>query len=281
MIRLGSHVSMSAPDYVLGSVDEAISYDANALMLYTGAPQNFFRAPLSKLKITEAREKWLAQGFRMQDMIIHLPYIINLANTVKEGIYDMGKEVLLKEVERTQAIGAEYMVLHPGSSLNGDVEESLKQVARGINEVQQENDCGIICLETMAGKGSEVGRTFEQLKTIIDMIERKDHIGVCLDTCHIHDSGYDLTDFDQVLDEFDRVIGLNMLYVLHINDSKNVRGAHKDRHANIGEGEIGYETLYRIIHNPRLDDIPMVLETPYREGKAPYREEISMLLKKQ
>ena len=278
MIRLGSHVSMSAPDYVLGSVNEAIEYKANALMLYTGAPQNSFRAPINKLKTAEAREKWTLLGYRMSDVIIHLPYIINLANTVKEGVYDMGKEVLLKEISRTEAIGAKYMVLHPGSALTGDVAQSLLQVAKGINEVQKENDYGIICLETMAGKGSEVGRTFEEIRVIIDNVEKKDHIGVCLDTCHIHDGGYDLTDFNAVLDEFDRVIGLDKLYVLHINDSKNVIGAHKDRHANIGEGEIGFERLYNIVHNPRLDDVPMILETPYRGGNAPYKQEIECLL---
>jgi len=278
MIRLGSHVSMSAPDYVLGSVNEAIEYKANALMLYTGAPQNSFRAPINKLKTAEAKEKWTSLGYRMSDMIIHLPYIINLANTVKGGVYDMGKEVLIKEISRTEAIGAKYMVLHPGSALTGDVAQSLLQVARGINEVQKENDYGIICLETMAGKGSEVGRTFEEIRVIIDNVEKKDHIGVCLDTCHIHDGGYDLTDFNAVLDEFDRVIGLDKLYVLHINDSKNVIGAHKDRHANIGEGEIGFERLYNIVHNPRLDDVPMILETPYRGGNAPYKQEIECLL---
>ena len=279
MIRLGSHVSMNAPDYVLGSVDEALSYGANALMLYTGAPQNSFRTPLDKLKIAEGREKWLSCGYRMEDMIIHMPYIINLANTVKEGVYDMGKEVLLKEMVRTKAIGARYMVLHPGSALTGDVNESLDQVARGINEVLEECPYEIICLETMAGKGSEVGRDFAQLQRIISQVRLQDHIGVCFDTCHTHDAGYDLTQFDRVLDEFDEVIGLDKLYVMHINDSKNVRGAHKDRHANIGEGEIGFETLYKIVHNTRLDDVPMALETPYVSGKAPYKEEIEMLLK--
>lgn len=270
---------MNAPDYVLGSVDEALSYGANALMLYTGAPQNSFRTPLDKLKIAEGREKWLSCGYRMEDMIIHMPYIINLANTVKEGVYDMGKEVLLKEMARTKAIGARYMVLHPGSALTGDINESLDQVARGINEVLEECPYGIICLETMAGKGSEVGRDFAQLQRIISQVRLQDHIGVCFDTCHTHDAGYDLTQFDSVLDEFDEVIGLDKLYVMHINDSKNVRGAHKDRHANIGEGEIGFETLYKIVHNTRLDDVPMALETPYVSGKAPYKEEIEMLLK--
>ena len=171
------------------------------------------------------------------------------------------------------------MVLHPGSALTGDIDESIDQVARGINEVLNELPYGVICLETMAGKGSEVGWNFQQIQQIISKVELQEHIGVCFDTCHTHDAGYDLKEFDSVLDDFDDVIGLDKLKVMHINDSKNVQGARKDRHANIGEGEIGFETLYRIVHNPRLDDIPMALETPYVAGKAPYREEIEMLLK--
>ena len=280
MIKLGSHVGMNAPDYVLGSVKEALDYKANALMLYTGAPQNSFRTPVDKLKIEDAQKLWTDNGYDMKDVIIHLPYIINLANTFKPEIISMGKEALSREIERTMAIGATYMVLHPGSSLKGDLDESLSLVSKSLNEIiNKYDDCGIICLETMAGKGSEVGKTFEEIQQIISGIDRKEHIGVCLDTCHIHDAGYDLNDFDHVLDEFDRIIGLDKLYVLHINDSKNPLGAHKDRHANIGEGYIGYDSLRKIVHNPRLDNIPMILETPYVEGKAPYAKEIEMLRK--
>lgn len=278
MLKLGSHVGMNAPDYVLGSVNEALSYNANCLMLYTGAPQNSFRTPVDKLKIEEATTAWTNAGFSMEDIIIHLPYIINLANTFKPDIIDMGKQALKREIERTNAIGAKYMVLHPGSSLKGDLDESLALIAHSIDEVIQDcSGCGIICLETMAGKGSEVGRTFEEIRRIIDLSENSDHLGVCLDTCHIHDAGYNLADFDYVLDEFDRVIGMDRLKCLHINDSKNPCGAQKDRHANIGEGYIGLETLRKIVHNPRIDDLPMILETPYVAGKAPYKEEIALL----
>ena len=278
MLKIGSHVGMNAPDYVLGSVNEAFSYNANCLMLYTGAPQNSFRTPVEKLKIGEARAAWTAAGFLMQDIIIHLPYIINLANTFKPEIIDMGKEALKREILRTNAIGAKFMVLHPGSSLKGDIEKSLKLVARSLDEVLAEcDDCGIICLETMAGKGSEVGRTFEEIRKIIDFSHYPEKLGVCLDTCHIHDAGYNLTEFDYILDEFDRIIGLERLNVMHINDSKNPCGAQKDRHANIGEGYIGLGTLRKIVHNPRLDSIPMILETPYIDGKAPYKEEIALL----
>lgn len=278
MIKLGSHVGMKSPDYLLGSVEEALSYDANTLMLYTGAPQNSFRVPIEQLKVNEARLRWTQAGYGMEDMIIHCPYIINLANTLKKETFDMGVEVLAREISRTEAIGASYMVLHPGSSLTGDLGESLELVSRGLNTVMTGCEKTVICLETMAGKGSEVGRTFEEIRRIINLVERKDHIGVCMDTCHINDAGYDVSDFDSVLDEFDRIVGLDYLKVMHINDSKNPQGAHKDRHANIGEGTIGLDNLRKVVRNPRLDNIPQILETPYRDGKAPYKEEIRLLL---
>ena len=274
MLKIGSHVSMSSPEYILGSVKEALAYRANALMLYTGAPQNSFRVPISQLRIEEGIKLWKENGNDVNDIIIHCPYIINLANTLKPETYLSGKEVLRREIDRTMAIGARIMVLHPGSSLTGDVNESLLQCARGINEVLKEDDDVIIALETMAGKGSEIGRDFSQLKTIIDNVELKDKVGVCLDTCHIHDGGYDLSDFDGVLDEFDQIIGLGRLTVMHINDSKNIKGAHKDRHANIGYGEIGFETLNRIVHHPATDNIAKILETPYINSQSPYGYEI-------
>lgn len=274
MLKIGSHVSMSGPDYILGSVNEALAYKANALMLYTGAPQNSFRIPVERLKIEEGISKWKESGCNVSDIIIHCPYIINLANTLKPETFESGKEVLRREIDRTMAIGARYMVLHPGSSLTGNVDESLKQVADGLNEVLREDDSVVICLETMAGKGSEVGRTFEQIKTIIDNVSLKDKMGVCLDTCHIHDAGYDLNDFDRVLKQFDEIIGLKLLYVVHVNDSKNVKGAHKDRHANIGYGEIGFDALNKVVHHSLLDNIPMILETPYINSQSPYGYEI-------
>ena len=265
---------MSGPDYILGSVNEALAYRANALMLYTGAPQNSFRVPVSQLKIEEGIKKWTDCGYDVNDIIIHCPYIINLANTLKPETFESGMEVLRREIDRTMAIKARYMVLHPGSSLKGDLTASLKQVAEGLNRVLKPEDDVVICLETMAGKGSEVGRTFEEIAEIISQVELKDKMGVCLDTCHIHDAGYDLGSFDDVLKEFDRIIGLDRLFVIHVNDSKNVMGAHKDRHANIGYGEIGFEKLNYIVHHPLLDNIPKILETPYIGGQSPYGYEI-------
>ncbi len=278
MIKLGSHVSMSKPDYLLGSVKEALSYNANAMMIYTGAPQNSFRAPVEDLKIEEAKKLWLENGCSMRDIIVHAPYIINLANTTKVETFEMGKEVLRKELIRSSAIGAKYIVLHPGSSLKDTLENGIDKIAEGLNEVLKEGFDVTVCLETMAGKGSEVGYRFEHLAEIISKVDYP--LGVCFDTCHTWDSGYDLNNFDQVLKEFDRIIGLDKLHVVHVNDSKNDNGARKDRHANIGEGNIGFETLSNIVHHPVLKGKTMILETPYIDGVPPYKEEIARLLGK-
>ncbi len=274
---IGSHVKMNAPSYVLGSVQEALSYEANALMLYTGAPQNSKRIDVSKLKIVEAQSLLKESGIALENVIVHAPYLINLANSVKEEVIDISKKMLVNEVSRTRAIGAKYMVLHPGSYTTTDLETGMNAIVEHIHEVENELDDSItICLETMAGKGTEVGKTFEELATLLDKIH-SNHFGVCLDTCHIHDAGYDLNNFDSVLEEFDHLIGLNHLHVIHLNDSKNERGSHSDRHANIGEGKIGLENLRYIASNEKLSKIPKILETPYIDGKAPYKEEIKLI----
>jgi len=279
MIKLGSHVSMSAPEYVLGSVKEALGYNANALMLYTGAPQNSNRAPVEKLRIEEAKQLWLENGNEMKDMIVHAPYIINLANTVKPETFDMGVEVLGRELERSAAIGARYLVLHPGSYLTATLQEGIDSIIKGLNIVLSQHKNIIICLETMAGKGKEVGFRFEQIAQIIQGCEHPELLGVCLDSCHIWDSGYDLNDLDFVLKQFDEAIGLDKLYVIHVNDSKNELSARKDRHANIGDGFIGKENLIKLVHHPLLEGKTMILETPYIDKKAPYKEEIELLKK--
>ncbi len=274
---IGSHVKMNAPSYVLGSVQEALSYEANVLMLYTGAPQNSKRIDVSKLKIVEAQSLLKESGIALENVIVHAPYLINLANSVKEEVIDISKKMLVNEVSRTRAIGAKYMVLHPGSYTTTDLETGMNAIVEHIHEVENELDDSItICLETMAGKGTEVGKTFEELATLLDKIH-SNHFGVCLDTCHIHDAGYDLNNFDSVLEEFDHLIGLNHLHVIHLNDSKNERGSHSDRHANIGEGKIGLENLRYIASNEKLSKIPKILETPYIDGKAPYKEEIKLI----
>ncbi len=274
---LGCHVQMKAPDFVEGSVKEALSYKADALMLYTGAPQNTKRRPVEEMHVSQARALMEENGIPMERMIIHAPYIINPANSVKPEVAELAVEFLEKELQRTAAIGAKYMVLHPGSYTTADLETGIATAIRRLNAVGDYPENTVVCLETMAGKGSEIGFRFEQIAQILEGVSHPEHFGVCFDTCHTSDAGYDLRDFDAVLDEFDHVIGLSRLHVIHLNDSKNAMGARKDRHANIGQGTLGFDLLRSIAANERISGIPLILETPYIGGRPPYGEEIAML----
>lgn len=276
-MKLGCHVSMSAPDYILGSVKEAISYGANALMLYTGAPQNTRRKPMSELKIAEALTLMKEHGIEETSVIVHAPYIINLANCMKAETFELGVDFLAREIERVKEMHGSILVLHPGSHVKAGEEAGLDKIVEGLDLAMENVGDVNIAIETMAGKGSELGYQFEHIRYLIDHVAKPDKIKVCLDTCHIHDAGFDLTDFDKVLDEFDNIIGLDRLVCMHINDSKNVQGAKKDRHANIGFGEIGFDKLNAIVHNPRVADVVKILETPYVEDHPPYKHEIAML----
>ncbi len=282
MLKIGSHVSMSGG--LLGAAKEAYSYGANTFMIYTGAPQNTKRSPMEKLKVKEGQAFMKAYG--LDDIVIHAPYIINLASC-KEDTYQLARDFLKLEIERTTEMGSNYLVLHPGSFTTETLEYGTQRIIDGLNEVITEDTKPFICLETMAGKGSEIGRNFEELKAIIDGVKYSDKIGVCFDTCHVHDSGYDIiNNFDEVISEFDRIIGLDKLKVFHINGSLNVRGARKDRHANLGASEdnpkgkdhIGRETLYKIVHHPAVQGRPFILETPWLDKKTNlYKEEIAYL----
>lgn len=274
---IGSHVSMSAPDYLLGAVKEAISYHANAFMIYTGPPQNTRRKPIADMKVKEAHELMEQHGISKQAMIVHAPYIINLANCLKAETYELAVSFLREEIERVKALEASYLVLHPGSHVQAGESAGLEKIICGLNEAMQDMGNVSIALETMSGKGSELGYRFEQLRYIIDHVQHPEALKVCLDTCHIHDAGYHLAQFDDVLQEFDRIIGLERLACIHVNDSKNVQGAKKDRHANIGFGEIGYQILHHVVHHPLLENVVKILETPYIEEHAPYQQEIAML----
>ena len=285
-IKLGSHVGMAGKEMFLASAKEAVSYGANVFMLYTGAPQNTRRKDISELNIEAGWE--YARQHGIEEIVVHAPYIINLANTVKPETYELAVEFLEKEIIRTAAMRSRIMVLHPGSHVNAGVEAGIAQVIKGLNTVLNQNDDDVyIALETMAGKGSEVGRTFEELKAIYDGVDKKDRLRVCFDTCHVNDAGYDIVNhYDEVFEEFDKVIGLDQIAVFHINDSMNPLGAHKDRHANIDKGSIGYETLHRLVHDERFIDVPKILETPWlaeegsdKKTKPPYKEEIEWLLK--
>ena len=262
-MKLGCHVSMSAPDYVLGSVKEAISYGANAFMLYTGAPQNTRRKAMHELKIEEAHSLMKEHGIDEGSMIVHAPYIINLANCVREETFALGVEFLQKEIARVQALHATVLVLHPGSHVKAGEEEGLKKIVEGLDLAMQDVQDVQISIETMAGKGSEIGYSFAHVRYLMDHAKYGDRLRVCLDTCHIWDGGYDVVDhLDDVLNEFDQVIGLDRLKAIHLNDSMNPLGSHKDRHARIGEGEIGLEALVRVINHPATEGIPFILETP-------------------
>ena len=273
---IGSHVQMKAPKYLEGAVGEAISYDANALMLYTGAPQNTRRVATEVMHIEEAHRMMKVHGIACENMIIHAPYIINPANSVKEEVGQLAVDFLSSESFRAKAIGACYRVLHPGSYTTTDLHTGIATAIRHLNETELAD--GItICLETMAGKGSEIGYRFEQLAEILEGLDHPEKFGICMDTCHISDAGYDLSDFDSVLHEFDHYIGRDRLHVIHLNDSKNPRGARKDRHANIGQGTIGLDILASIASRDDMSHIPMILETPYVDGMPPYRKEIELI----
>lgn len=279
---LGSHVGMSGKEMFLGSAKEAAGYGANALMVYTGAPQNTRRKPIEELRIQEGWDYLREQG--IGNLIIHAPYIINLGNSVKEDIFELAVRFLRLELERSQAMGAEALVVHPGSHVGEGAKKGLARVIQGLNEVLEDEKTTIpLALETMAGKGSELGRDFEELARIFDGVRHNDRLRVCIDTCHMHDGGYDLReDWEGVLRELDRLIGLKQVAVVHLNDSKNPRGAAKDRHENIGFGAIGFDTLYKIAACSEFSQIPKILETPYVPGTdkktyPPYQYEIAML----
>lgn len=282
---IGSHVSFKKGTQLVGSVNEALSYGANTFMFYTGAPQNTKREKIDLDLTKEAQRIMKENNININNVIIHAPYIINLANTSN---MDFSCQFLSEELKRAEELGINKIVLHPGSHVGCGEQEGLKNIIFGLNKVLAKDTKTKICLETMAGKGSELGINFEQLKFIIDNVTFSDKIMVCLDTCHINDAGYDIRDFDKVLDQFDKIIGLNKLACIHINDSKNDINAHKDRHENIGLGTLGFDNIINIIYNPLLKDVPKILETPYvsldDESKErlypPYKFEIEMIRNK-
>lgn len=282
MLKIGSHVSMSGG--LLGAAKEAFSYGANTFMIYTGAPQNTKRKPIEDLKIPEGIAFMKEHG--MDDIVIHAPYIINLASC-KEDTYALAKQFLSLEINRTKALHSNYLVLHPGCFTSETLSYGIKRIIDALNSVLTEDLPITICLETMAGKGTEIGRNFKELKQIIDGVHLSNKIGICFDTCHVHDSGYDIiTSFDKVLDDFDTTIGLEKLKVFHMNGSLNPCGSQKDRHANIGaditnpkgKDYIGKKALYSIVHHPIAQDKPIILETPWLDKKTNcYKEEIAFL----
>lgn len=282
-MKLGSHVGMSDKEMLLGSAKEAVSYGADTFMFYTGAPQNTRRKSISELNIDAAWD-YLSQH-QIEEIIVHAPYIINLGNSVKPETFELAVQFLQLEIERTAACKSQTLILHPGAHVGAGTEAGIAQIIKGLNEVLTADTPCNIALETMAGKGSEIGRSFEELAQIYDGVIHSDKLRVCFDTCHTSDSGYDIIhDFDGVIEKFDRLIGKDQIAVFHVNDSKNPSGAAKDRHANIGFGEIGFDALSYIVHHPDFTDVPKILETPYipsptkeKKSYAPYKYEMEML----
>jgi len=282
---IGSHVSYKNSTGMLGSVKEALSYGANTFMFYTGAPQNTARGEINDSLTLEAYKLMKENNMDLEKVVVHAPYIVNLANF---NNFDFSVSFLINEVERCHLLGVKYLVLHPGSAVNCSREEAIKNIAKGLNLIL-DNDYNItILLETMAGKGNEVGKTFEELKQIIDLVKYQDKIGICLDTCHINDAGYDIRNFDKVLDVFDKIIGIDKIGCIHINDSKNEINTHKDRHENFGFGTLGFDNLINIIYHEKLKNVPKILETPYvtkddnskEREYPPYKYEIEMIKSK-
>lgn len=281
MELLGSHVSMSGKKMLLGSAEDAVSYHSNTFMIYTGAPQNTRRKPIEEMNIEAGTAFMKEHG--LSDIVVHAPYIINLGNTLKPENFSFGVQFLKEEIKRAEALGARQITMHPGAHVGEGAPAAIQQIIKGLNEVLHKDQLAQIALETMAGKGTEIGRSFEELAEIISGVTMNDKLSVTMDTCHINDAGYDVkNDFDGVLEEFDKIIGLEKLKVIHVNDSKNPQGSHKDRHANIGFGTIGFDALNAVVHHPKLKNLPKILETPFvgedkKNKLAPYGHEIKML----
>ena len=280
-MKLGSHVKMRGKEMFLGSAKEAASYGANAMMIYTGAPQNTVRKDLSLMKIEEGKKYMEDHG--IEEVVVHAPYIVNLGNNKDQSKYEFAIEFLANELKRADALGAKQVTLHPGAHVGLGAKAAIENIAHGLDEALKASKDVSVALETMAGKGTEIGRTFEELSEIIEKCSENGRLSVTFDTCHANDAGYDVKNgFDDVLNEFDQIIGLNRLKVVHLNDSKNECGAHKDRHANIGFGTIGFDSLNYIAHHPQLEAVPKIMETPYvgedkKNSFAPYAYEIAML----
>ena len=280
MLIIGSHVGFRKDSQLLGSLNEALSYDANTFMIYTGAPQNTSRAVINDELTCIAIEKMKEENINIDNIIVHAPYIINLANKNKIDQYNFSINFLLQECKRCEELNISKLVLHPGSHVGIGIKDGINNIAEAINKVLPHTNT-MILLETMAGKGTEIGSKLEEIKDIIDLTNEKEKLGICLDTCHLSDAGYDISDFDNVIKELERLEILNKVKCIHINDSKNIKGSHKDRHENIGFGELGFDNLIKIIYHEKFIDVPKILETPYVDIYPPYKHEIDMIRKKE
>lgn len=277
---IGSHVSFGK-EQLLSSVKETIKYNANTFMFYTGAPQNTMRSPINDLYTLEAYKLMQENNIKLENIICHAPYIINLANNTTLEKYDFAKKCLRIEIERCSTLGVKFLVLHPGSAVGIDRQIALDNIVRALNDTLLDNDNICICLETMAGKGTELGINLNEMSYLVNSCKYQDKIGICLDTCHLNDSGVNIEDFDNYLMAFDKLIGIHKIKCIHINDSKNELASHKDRHENIGFGTIGFDNLLKVINNPKIKDVPKILETPFIGEYPPYKFEIEAIKNKE
>ncbi len=280
MLLIGSHVSFKKDTQLLGSLEEALSYGSNCFMFYTGAPQNTSRVPINDALTYKALELMKEKNIDVNNIIVHAPYIINLANKSDLSKYNFAISFLTEECKRCEELFMNKLVLHPGSHVGCGIQEGIENIANALNLVLKNTDTTIL-LETMAGKGTEVGSKLDEIEEIISRLEKKEQIGICLDTCHLSDSGLDIGDFNKTLDILEEKKLLSKVLCVHVNDSKNIIGSHKDRHENIGYGTIGFDNLINVIYNPRLENIPKILETPWIENYPPYKFEIQMIKNKE
>lgn len=281
---LGSHVGMSKAnkhgEYLIGSIKEALSYNANTLMIYTGPPQNSNRTAIDKLHVEKFNELLVENNIKKEHLVVHAPYIINISNPINQSTWDFGVDFLKQEIQRCEEIGINILVLHPGARLKGEYTDALNALIKGLDQVASTQKNVIIALETMSGKGTEVGLTLNDFKYVINNVKQPDKVAVCLDTCHMHDAGYDFNDWNAIKAEINNTIGKEKIVCFHLNDSKNPLLAHKDRHENIGYGYIGFDNLLNVLWDDEYIDVPKILETPYVEDKPPYKEEIENLINK-
>lgn len=271
MFTIGAHVSIAKGFKKAAQI--SVDIGANTFQFFSRNPRG------GNAKEFNEKDMVAFQKIREENnfgkLLAHAPYTMNLA-AANEDTYEFAKMVIREDVKRMDSIGVEYICFHPGSHVGGGVEEGTRKIIEGLNQAITGNENITVLLETMSGKGTEIGRSFEEIRAIIDGVEHNERMGVCMDTCHIFSAGYDIVnDLDGVLDEFDRVIGLDRLKTIHLNDSMMPFGKNKDRHAGIGEGEIGMKALLEVVNHPKLRDIPFFLETPYDdEGHG---REIAML----
>ncbi len=277
---IGSHVNFGQKQ-LLGAAEQAVKYGSNTFMFYTGAPQNTFRSKIDDNLLKEAKKYMQDNGIDINNVICHAPYIINLANKERKDSWYFSIAFLRQEISRIKQMGVKYIVVHPGNYLKMDKDEAIKNISEAINEVINDFDGIMLLIETMAGKGTECGSNTLEVKQILDGIEQKEKVGVCIDTCHLNDSGIDLANFDEYLKDFDKQIGIDKIKCVHVNDSKNPIGSHKDRHENIGLGTIGFDNLISICYHEKLKNVPKILETPWIGVYPPYKEEIEMIKNKE